>query len=107
MAKNLFVRKNITAAGITTLIAKKTSPRSGISGNISKITISNNSTSNPATVSVQVWDGSSVGYNICGNVEVPAGVVLVLEDNVAFSSGKFELRMETSGTSPILDVIIH
>ena len=93
---------NVGSTGITTLITKG----SRVSGNISKITISNNSTSNPATVSVQLWDGTSVGYNIVGNMVIPAGAVLVLTDNISFNSNVFNLRMEVTGTSPILDVII-
>ena len=96
------IYKNISSTGITTLITKGSSP----GGDISKITISNNSASNPATVSVQLWDGTSVGYNICGNVIIPAGTVLVLEDNLSFSNRLYNLRMEVSGTSPVLDVII-
>ena len=102
MAKKNPIYKNIGSAGITTLITKG----GVINGVIEKITISNNSASNPATVSVQLWDGTSVGYNICGNVVVPAGAVLVLEDNVRFSHSVYNLRMEVSGTSPVLDVII-
>jgi hypothetical protein len=102
MARKHPVYKNINSTGITTLIAKNGS----VSGVIEKITISNNSASNSAVISVQVWDGSSVGYNICGNVTIPAGVVLVLEDNVKFHSKSWNLRMEVTGTSPVLDVII-
>tara|TARA_R110002012_G_scaffold149567_3_gene308603 strand:- start:261 stop:572 length:312 start_codon:yes stop_codon:yes gene_type:complete len=103
MARNHPIFKNITSTGITTLITKS----GPVTGVIEKMTISNNSTSNPATVSVQFWDGSSVGYNVCGNVVIPAGTVLVLEDNLRFSSQLYNLRMEVSGTSPVLDVIIH
>jgi len=96
------IYKNISSTGITTLITKG----GNIPGVIEKMTISNNSTSNPATISVQLWDGTSVGYNICGNVVIPAGTVLVLEDNLRFSHRSYNLRMEVSGTSPVLDVII-
>ena len=99
--------KNITSTGITTLITKENKRTgTGPSGNISKITISNNSTSNPATISVQLWDGSSVCYNIVGNMVIPNGVTLVLEDNLKFDKSLYNLRMEVSGTSPVLDVII-
>ena len=97
------IYKNITSTGITTLITKG----AAISGSIEKILISNNSASNAAVVSVQLWDGTSVGYNIIGNTTIPAGVSLVLEDNVKFQSKSWNLRMEVSGTRPVLDVTIH
>ena len=102
MARKHPIYKNISAAGITTLITKGAS----VSGLIEKMTISNNSASNAAVVSVQLWDGTSIGYNICGNVTIPAGAVLVLEDNLRFHSHSWNLRMEVSGTSPIIDIII-
>lgn len=97
------IYKNITSTGITTLITKGGTLR----GSIEKILISNNSASNNAVVSLQLWDGTSVGYNIIGNTTIPAGVSLVLEDNIKFSEISWNLRMEVSGTSPVLDVIIH
>ena len=96
------IYKNIGTTGITTLITKD----GDRSGYINKITISNNSASNSAIVSVQIWDGTSVGYNIIGNTTIPAGVTLVLTDNLAFDKTKYNLRMEVTGTSPTLDVII-
>ena len=94
--------KNITSGTSTTLIEKG----SAHNGGIDKITISNNSSSNSAVVSLQLWDGSSVGYNFIGNMTIPNGVVLVLDDNLSFDRTTYNLRMEVSGTSPILDVII-
>ena len=41
-----------------------------------------------------------------GNMTIPNGVVLVLDDNLSFDRTTYNLRMEVSGTSPILDVII-
>ena len=108
------VNANITSTGITTLVPKNTitgidginTNTTGVESRINKITISNNSTSNEATVSLQIWDGSSVGYNIIGNMKIPAGVTLVLSDNLNFDRNRFSLRTEVSGTSPILDIII-
>ena len=98
---------NITTGTTTTLIAKESKRTgTGYTSDIEKITISNNSTSNPATVSLQLWDGTSVGYNFIGNMVIPSGVTLVLEDNLSFDKSQYNLRMEVSGTSPILDVII-
>ena len=101
------VYKNITSTGITNLISKINRDAGSVQTfSISTITISNNSTSNEATVSLQFWDGTSVGYNIIGNMKIPAGVTLVLNDNLGFDQSEFNLRAEVSGTSPILDIII-
>ena len=96
------IYKEIGSTGITTLITKN----STIVGSIRKITISNNSASNAAVVSLQLWDGTSVGHNIIGNLTIPAGVTLVLNDNLSFEVRDWNLRMEVSGTSPVLSIII-
>ena len=95
----------ITSATTTTLITKG----SGESGNIDKITICNNS-DNPATgISVHLWNG--VGgqpvHPIVHNMTIPKGVTLVLEDNVSFNPGEYNLRISNAGTSPDITVIIH
>ena len=96
------IYKNITSTGITTLMAKNSAGRV----TINKITISNNSSSNSAVVSLQLWDGSSVGYNFIGNMTIPNGVVLVLDDNLSFDGSVYSLKMYSTGTSPALTVII-
>ena len=98
----MVVYKEITSAGIETLITKNEKS----SGNVSSISISNNSTSNAATVSLQLWDGTSVGHNIIGNMVIPAGVVLLLDNNLSFNAKYWNLRTEVSGTSPTLSIII-
>ena len=98
----MVVYKEIGSAGIETLITK--SERH--SGNINSISISNNSASNAATVSLQLWDGTSVGHNIIGNMVIPAGVVLLLDHNLSFNARFWNLRTEVSGTSPTLSIII-
>ena len=70
---NNSIYKNITTSGSsTTLIAKG----SRADGSISKMLISNNSTST-ATVIVDLYDGSTV-YYFCKNVRIPTGTSLVL-----------------------------
>ena len=105
------VYKNITSEGITTLIARENKRTgTGPKSTIDKILISNNSSSNATIISLQLWDGTSVGYNIIGNVTMPAGTALVLEDNLSFDKNRYNLRMETTGvpggTAPVIDVII-
>jgi len=92
--------KNITTSGSAiTLIGKG----SLISGNISKIIISNNS-DNPATIIIDLFDGGSTVFYICKNVVIPKGVVLVLDNDLAFSSTRFNLRIYNTGTSPDLTI---
>ena len=59
------IYKNITTGTTTDLIAKGRRE----AGSINKITISNNS-DNPATVIVDLYDGTTVFY-ICKNVIIP------------------------------------
>ena len=87
------IYKNITTTGLaTTLIGKN----KGSKGNISKITISNNS-ADAATVIVDLFDGCSVVYYICKNVIIPSGAVLVLDNNLAFDASKYNLRIYNTG----------
>ena len=86
------IYKNITTTGSsTTLIAKG----QRAAGSISKITISNNS-ADAATVIVDLYDGTNV-YYICKNVVIPAGTVLVLDDNLTYDGSKYNLRIYNTG----------
>ena len=93
------IYKNITSATTTTLSSNTVS-----SGNISKILISNNS-ANEASVSVFLTDSSSNNFHLVRNVVIPSKVSLTLEDNIAFSSTTFTLKISNSGASPDLTVI--
>ena len=98
------VYKAITSATTTTLIDKG----AHIRGDVEKITVCNNS-ANPATgISVHLWSG--VGgepvHPFVHNVTIPSGATLVLEDNLAFESDKYNLRISNAGTDPDLTVII-
>ena len=88
------IYKNITTTGSsTTLITKN----AGVSGRINMITISNNS-ADAATVIVDLWDGvSDTPFYICKNVVIPAGTVLVLDDNISFNSNVYNLRIYNTG----------
>ena len=93
------IYKNIASATTTTLSSNTVS-----SGNISKILISNNSASE-ATVSVFFSDSSSNKFHLIRNAVIPPKVSLVLEDNIAFPSTTYTLKILNSGTSPDLTVI--
>lgn len=96
------VYKNITTETTTTLMTKGSSN----SGLVSKILISNNSSSDATGVCVDLYDGTNVFYFI-RDIVIPSKVSLVLEDNVAFDTKKYNLRISNAGTNPNLTVIIH
>jgi hypothetical protein len=94
----------ITSATTTTLITKGGT----VAGNIKKITICNNSDNAATGISVHLWNG--VGgqpvHPFVHNVTIPKGATLVLEDNISFNSGDYNLRISNAGTSPDITVII-
>ena len=77
----------------------------GISGNISKILIANENTSNAVDITVDLHDGTNT-YTIIKEVEIPTNSSLVLTDNISFNKDIFNLRITTSGTAPLVTVII-
>ena len=91
---------NISSAATTTLITKG----GGVSGSISTITIANHDDSDSNTVQLHLYDGSSVTYVIAETV-IPARATLVLEDNVSFNSGLYNLRLVTSSTADTTVII--
>ncbi len=100
------INKSITSSP-TTLITKG----GNISGNIRSITICNNS-DNPATdISLHLWGGGGGDpvYKIIHNMTIPSGTTLALgtEDNIAFNSKDYNLRITNAGTDPDLTVIIR
>ena len=99
------IYENYTNAAAHTVISKE-NKRTGIgySGDIKKILISNNST-NSATVGAYLDDDSKQHY-FCKNVVVPSGASLVLEDNLSFDKGIYNLKVINAGTSPDITVII-
>jgi len=95
------IYKNITSATTTTLITKG----GDVTKRVSKILISNNSSSDATGIVVNLYDGTNVFYLI-RDVVIPSKVSLVLEDNVSFDTKKFNLRISNAGTNPNLTVII-
>ena len=77
----------------------------GVSGNISKILITNVNTSNAVDVTIDLNDGTNT-YTIIKEVEIPTNSSLVLTDNISFNKDIFNLRITTTGTSPNVTVII-
>ena len=91
---------NISSATTTTLITKG----GGVNGSIRKITIANHEDSDSNTVQLHLYDGSSITYVIVETI-IPARATLVLEDNVSFNSGLYNLRLVTSSTADTTVII--
>ena len=95
------VDNNTGSAETITLINKG----SGVSGNIKKILIANENTSNAVNVTIDLHDGTNT-FTIIKEIEIPVKSSLVLSDNRDFDSNIFNLRITTSGTTPLVTVII-
>ena len=95
------IDNNSGGAETITLITKG----SGTSGNIKKILIANENTSNAVNVTIDLNDGTNT-FTIIKEVEIPVKSSLVLSDNIDFDSNIFNLRITTSGTTPLVTVII-
>ena len=95
---------NITTSPTeTTLITRNGS----VPGNIKAIRIANFSDhADGATVNLFLEDASDVDWYIMKNVAIPKGVTLVLDDNLAFDSSLYSLKIYNTGTSPALRIII-
>ena len=95
------IDNNTGGAETITVITKN----SGVSGNINKILIVNENTSNVVNVTVDLHDGTNT-FTIIKEKEIAVKTSLVLSDNVDFDSNIFSLRITTSGTNPLITVII-
>ena len=95
------IDNNSGGAETITLITKG----SGTSGNIKKILIANENTSNAVDITVDLHDGTNT-FTIIKEIEIPVKSSLVLSDNIDFDSNIFNLRITTSGTTPLVTVII-
>jgi hypothetical protein len=95
------IYKNITTTGTHVLIAKK----GYVGGSISKVSISNNSIEDAAVSVFLDDDNSNLHYHI-NSVVIPGNVALVLNENLAFNSTVYSLKLANTGTSPSLSVII-
>ena len=96
------IDNNTGGAETITVITKN----SGVSGNINKILIVNENTSNVVNVTVDLYDGTNT-FTIIKEKEIAVKTSLVLSDNVDFDSNIFSLRITTSGTNPLITVIIN
>ena len=108
------IYNKIKTGTTTTLITKG----GNTNGGISKISISNNDGHQADNVCLFLEDETASASTDAGNikyyffkdVDIPYGVSLVIEDNIAFNSSLYHLRIVTQnasdGGTPSLTVII-
>jgi len=100
---------NISSIATTTLIAKEPRIGKGVGGgtghsnSISKITISNHDNSDLVIIKLYINDGTNT--YVLTETTIPPLVTLVLEDNLSFDKGKFDLKIDTSTTAEITVII--
>ena len=96
--------KSITTADTHVLIAKSATVNTS-SGSINMMSICNES-ANAATVSLALDPVTASPFYFIKNVVIPSGVTLVLDDSLSFNSNTYKLRIDNTGTSPSLTVIV-
>ena len=89
------IYKNISSATTETLITKRT----GVSGTISKVTISNHDDTDANIINLYLYDGTNT-YVIV-ETSIPARTTLVLDDNLRFDSGTYDLKITTSSSADL------
>ena len=74
-------------------------------GVVKSITISNGNASNKVTIGLYYNEGSTKTY-VVENCEIPVGASLILDTNLSFDNTILDLKIDISGTSPDVSVII-
>ena len=86
----------IASATTTTLITKG----SGVSGSIKKILITNSDDTDSNVVTLDLYTGSAT-IVVIADITMPPRTTLILDDNLAFDSSAYNLRIHTSSTAEI------
>ena len=74
-------------------------------GIINSITISNGNASNEVTIGLYYNEGSTKTY-VIENCYIPVGASLILDKDLSFDNRILDLKIDISGTSPDVSVII-
>jgi hypothetical protein len=98
MQKGLF---NIETTGPTTLI-----PIYGSGGSISSIRLTNYSAANVVTVDLYLEDAAAVKSYMLNDLVIPVAGSLLLDEHMSFDNSVLGLKIATTGTTPLLSVII-
>lgn len=98
MERGLF---NITTSTTTELL-----PIHGTRGNVKSIRLSNYSAANDITIDLYLEDGSSNLSYIINDLVIPVATTLLLTEQLSFDNSVLGMKIVTSGTTPLLSVII-
>jgi len=98
MERGLF---NITTNATTELL-----PIYGTHGNVKSIRLSNYSAANDITIDLYLEDGSSNLSYIMNDLVIPVATTLLLTEELSFDNSVLGMKIVTSGTTPLLSVII-
>ena len=74
-------------------------------GKIKSIKISNGNSSNEVTVGLYYNEGTTKTY-IIENCYIPVGASLILDKDLSFDNTILDLKIDISGTSPDVSIII-
>ena len=74
-------------------------------GVIKSITISNGNSSNEVTIGLYYNEGTTKTY-IIENCYIPVGASLILDKDLSFDNTILDLKIDISGTSPDVSIII-
>ena len=92
---------NIASIATTPLITKSDTGKQN--GAISKITIANHDNSDEVIIKLYLYDGTNT--YVITETTIPPLVTLVLDDNLRFKSGTYDLKIDTSTTAEITVII--
>ena len=95
------IYKNFSGNQTNAILLKR---RSGVSGNIRKILITNTHSANTQSTRIDLYDETNT-YILYNNIDIPSKTSLVLTDNVGFDSSIYSLRLTTTGSANC-DIII-
>ena len=96
------IYKNISASGTThtTLITKG----SEVSGAIKKVAIANTSSTIEPIIILFIYDGTNT-YTFT-RTSIPTGATLILNDNLAFNSNIYDIKITTYHASGTVDLTV-
>jgi len=97
---------NITLATATIVDIDTSNTGQQYAGNVSSISLCNNSSSNAVTSIKLVDRGTTDTYYMVQDVVIPVGVTLLLDHDISFDVNKYRLDLDNSGTSPNITIII-
>ena len=91
---------------ITTNTVTELMPIYGARGNVRSIRLSNYSAADDITIDLYLEDGSANLSYIINDLVIPIATTLLLTEELSFDNSVLGMKIVTSGTTPLLSVII-